>query len=428
MPVAAMMRDLEAARARGPVPDGSLFGGAGLTPGRRVAERRPLCTRRGRVRTVRGFVIAAIALALAIAFPHAMRRWMRRFYISLATRILIFALAALSLDLILGYGGLVSFGHAAFMGIGGYTVGILFQHEAMMTPIFGLPGTRSAFVVWPLAVLLSGLFALSIGAVCLRTRGIFFIMITLAFAQMLFYLFVSLRQYGGEDGIPLWGRSTFGGLIDLESNITLYYVCLAILALAIAAALRLVRSPFFQVIRGAKDNERRMIALGYPVFRYQLVAFVLSGMLAGLAGVLLANATGLRRPGLSRLDALGRADRDGGPRRHGHGGRSGGRRRGAAAARGVHPAGARRSCARAGASTGGSCSGRCCSRSCWSRRAGCRACCRLRALGPAAAPEQSASARRPAMAEARARRPAAHRGPLQVASAAWSRPTSSISP
>ena len=246
--------------------------------------------------SARGLVIASIALALAIAFPHAMAALDASFYTSLATRILIFALAALSLDLILGYGGLVSFGHAAFMGVGGYTVGILFHHSAMMTPIFGLPGTQSAFVVWPLGMLLSGLFALVIGAICLRTRGVFFIMITLAFAQMLFYLFVSLRPYGGEDGIPLWGRSTFAGLLDLEDNLTLYYVCLAILALAIGAAHRLVRSPFFQVIRGAKDNERRMVALGYPVYRYQLVAFVISGMLAGLAGILLANASGFVSP------------------------------------------------------------------------------------------------------------------------------------
>jgi branched-chain amino acid transport system permease protein len=244
----------------------------------------------------RGRLIGLGCLGAAIAFPHVMGALGAPFYVSLATRVLIFALAALSLDLILGYGGLVSLGHAAFMGIGGYTVGILFYHEAMATPLLGLPGTRSAFVVWPLAVLLSGLAALAIGAVCLRTRGIFFIMITLAFAQMLFYLFVSLRQYGGEDGIPLWSRSTFPGLLDLESNTTLYYVCLALLAAVLAGALRLVRSPFFQVIRGAKDNERRMIALGYPVFRYQLAAFTLSGMLAGLAGVLLANATGFIGP------------------------------------------------------------------------------------------------------------------------------------
>ena len=243
-----------------------------------------------------GLAVAAIGLMGAIAFPHVMAALDAAFYTTLATRILIFALAALSLDLILGYGGLVSFGHAAFMGIGGYTVGILFHHSTMMTPIFGLPGTQSAFIVWPLGILLSGLFALLIGAICLRTRGVFFIMITLAFAQMLFYLFVSLRPYGGEDGIPLWGRSTFGGLLDLEDNLTLYYVCLAVLVLAIFLAQRLVRSPFFQVIRGAKDNERRMIALGYPVYRYQLVAFVISGMLAGLAGVLLANASGFIGP------------------------------------------------------------------------------------------------------------------------------------
>jgi branched-chain amino acid transport system permease protein len=209
---------------------------------------------------------------------------------------MILGMAALGLWLLVGGAGLVSFGHAAFMGVGGYTVGILFHHSAMMTPIFGLPGTQSAFVVWPLGILLSGLFALVIGAICLRTRGVFFIMITLAFAQMLFYLFVSLRPYGGEDGIPLWGRSTVGGLLDLEDNLTLYYVCLAILAVAIGLALRLVRSPFFQVIRGAKDNERRMIALGYPVYRYHLVAFVISGMLAGLAGILLANASGFVGP------------------------------------------------------------------------------------------------------------------------------------
>jgi branched-chain amino acid transport system permease protein len=252
--------------------------------------------RTGEGMRVRGLVIGLVSLALAIAFPHVVGALGASFYTSLATRILIFALAALSLDLILGYGGLVSFGHAAFMGVGGYTVGILFHHSAMMTPIFGLPGTQSAFVVWPLGIVLSGLFALVIGAICLRTRGVFFIMITLAFAQMLFYLFVSLRPYGGEDGIPLWGRSSFGDLLDLESNLTLYYMCLAILALATFLALRLVRSPFFQVIRGAKDNERRMIALGYPVYRYQLVAFVISGMLAGLAGILLANASGFVGP------------------------------------------------------------------------------------------------------------------------------------
>ena len=244
----------------------------------------------------RGRVVGLLLVLAAIAFPPVVSALGAPFYTSLATRILIFALAALSLDLILGYGGLVSLGHAAFMGIGGYTVGILFHHSAMATPILGLPGTESALVVWPLAIVLSALFALAIGAVCLRTRGIFFIMITLAFAQMLYYLFVSLRPYGGEDGIALWSRSDLPGPIDLEDNTVLYYVCLAILTAAVLLSLRLVRSPFFQVIRGAKDNERRMLALGYPVLRYQLVAFVISGALAGLSGVLLANATGFVGP------------------------------------------------------------------------------------------------------------------------------------
>src|ERR671915_1986385 len=155
----------------------------------------------------RGRLVGLLLVAAAIAFPPVMAALGAPFYVSLATRILILALAALSLDLILGYGGLVSLGHAAFMGIGGYTVAILFHHSANMTTILGLPGTESALIVWPLAVLLSALFALLIGAVCLRTRGIFFIMITLAFAQMLYFLFVSLRPYGGADGIALWSRS-----------------------------------------------------------------------------------------------------------------------------------------------------------------------------------------------------------------------------
>ena len=244
----------------------------------------------------RGRLVGLVLVAAAAAFPLAMAALGTPFYTSLATRILIFALAALSLDLILGYGGLVSLGHAAFMGVGGYTVGILFHHSAAMTPVLGMPATESALVVWPLAVLLSALFALLIGGVCLRTRGISFIMITLAFAQMLYYLFVSLRPYGGEDGMALWSRSDLPGSIDLEDNTVLYYVCLAILIAAVLLSLRLVRSPFFQVIRGAKDNERRMAALGYPVLRYQLVAFVISGALAGLSGVLLANATGFVGP------------------------------------------------------------------------------------------------------------------------------------
>src|SRR5215510_394686 len=143
-------------------------------------------------------------LVVLIAFPLAARHWDQLFYVSFASRVLIYALAASSLNLILGYGGMVSFGHAAFLGTGAYTVAILMTE-----------GVSSAWVSWPLAAALSAFFALAIGAVSLRTRGVYFIMITLAFAQMTYYLSISMRAYGGEDGLNLAQRSTLGFGLDL---------------------------------------------------------------------------------------------------------------------------------------------------------------------------------------------------------------------
>lgn len=232
-----------------------------------------------------------ILLAVALALP-SVAAWIDEpFYVRLGARILVFALAAVSLDLILGFGGMVSFGHAAFVGIGGYVVGILFAHHADGSTLFGLPGTVNGFIVWPLAFLAGALAALPIGAISLRTSGVPFIMITLAFAQMLFYLMTGLKAYGGDDGIALWSRSSFPGALNIADHTTFYYVTLGLLVAALAVGWRLVNSRFGRVIRGAKDNERRMKALGYPVTRYKLAAFVIAGGLAGLAGALLANAT-----------------------------------------------------------------------------------------------------------------------------------------
>lgn len=237
----------------------------------------------------RGFVLLLIAflaflpaIATAIGEP---------FLIRLTTRILILALAAVALDLVLGYGGLVSFGHAAFVGVGAYTVGIMAHHATMGTPLLGFPGTTNGFVLLVLATLVSGLFGLIIGAICLRTRGVAFIMITLAFAQMLFFLMISLRTYGGDDGMAMWNRSNFRPLFDIHNHTTFYYLVFGLLVGFLLIAWRLVNSRFGRVIRGAKDNERRMAALGFPVYRYRLVAFSISGAAAGLAGALLANAT-----------------------------------------------------------------------------------------------------------------------------------------
>ena len=200
------------------------------------------------------------------------------FYTRLFTRIMIYAIAALSLDLILGYGGMVSLGHAAFLGVGAYTVGIL-----------SIWGIQSAFLSWPLAILVSMLIALVIGVISLRTRGVSFIMITLAFAQMLYYCFISLKGYGGSDGMTLAVRNSLAGLLDISRHSSFYYLVLVILILIFFAGHRLVHSRFGMAIQGIRDNERRMRLLGFPTFRYKLVCFILSAGVAGLAGALMAN-------------------------------------------------------------------------------------------------------------------------------------------
>lgn len=208
---------------------------------------------------------------------------------SLATRVLIYGIAAASLNFILGFGGMVSFGHAAFFGVGGYVVGILYQHYASGDPLFGfLPGTNQLLITLPLAILVSGAVAAIIGALSLRTSGIQFIMITLAFAQMLFFFFVSLKAYGGDDGLIIRRANEVPGL-NMRDKQTVYYVCLAITVLFFALLTRLVNSRFGYVLAGLRQSEQRMAAIGLHAYRYKLVAFVISGMGAGLAGALMAN-------------------------------------------------------------------------------------------------------------------------------------------
>ena len=196
-------------------------------------------------------------------------------------------MAAVSLNLIMGFGGMVSFGHAAYIGIGGYAVGIL-AHE----------GVTSGFVQWPLALAVSALFALVIGALSLRTRGVYFIMITLAFAQMIYYVGVGLSRYGGDDGLTIYRRSQFGGLINLSNKTVFYYLCFGLLLATVYLVWRLVNSRFGMVIQGARSNDRRMRAIGFPTFRYRLACFVIAGTICGLAGVLLANHTDFISPAM----------------------------------------------------------------------------------------------------------------------------------
>ncbi len=206
------------------------------------------------------------------------------YYVTVGSRMMIFGLAAVGLNFILGFGGLVSFGHALYIGIGAYAVGILSFH-----------GVSNAFAHLGAALAVGALAAGLIGMVCLRTSGMAFIMITLAFAQMFYFLAVSLRQYGGDDGMSIATRSALGPL-DLDQGSVLYYLSLGLLVLTLYASHRVVHSRFGMVLRGCKSNERRMIALGFPTLRYKLVAYVISALVCVISGVLLANLTRYASP------------------------------------------------------------------------------------------------------------------------------------
>ncbi|MDQ7801479.1 MAG: branched-chain amino acid ABC transporter permease [Armatimonadota bacterium] len=235
--------------------------------------------RRAGVALPRAFVLwgaGSVAGLVLLAFPALAQALEWSYYLSLATKALILVLAASALNLVLGYGGLVSFGHATYYGLGAYTVAVLARE-----------GVRQAWLVWPAAVAVAALAALAIGAVCLRTRGLYFIMITLAFAQMVYYFVVSFKQYGGQDGLRA-PRTDFGlPLGDAE----VYYLSLLLVAASLFFLWRLVHARFGRALQAARDNEVRATTVGFPVYRIQLVAFVISGALTGLAGALMAHHT-----------------------------------------------------------------------------------------------------------------------------------------
>ncbi|HEY6701617.1 MAG TPA: branched-chain amino acid ABC transporter permease [Pseudolabrys sp.] len=232
-------------------------------------------------------IVGLLLLLALVLLPVYVEITGSRFLLTLFTRIVILALAAVSLNLILGYGGMMSFGHAAYLGIGGYAVGIL-----------AFEGVTTGFVQWPVALLVSAFFALVIGALSLRTRGVYFIMITLAFAQMAYYIVAGLARYGGDDGLTIQKRSQFIAPINLSNKVQFYYICLALLCAAIYLVWRLVNSRFGMTIQGARSNDTRMRAIGFPTYRYKLICFVIAGTLCGLAGALLANHTDFVSPAM----------------------------------------------------------------------------------------------------------------------------------
>ncbi|MBV9189529.1 MAG: branched-chain amino acid ABC transporter permease [Betaproteobacteria bacterium] len=227
-----------------------------------------------------------VGIAILVALPPILQAFHQPFYIDLVRRIMILAVAAVSLNLILGYGGMVSFGHAAYIGIGAYAVGIL-----------GFYGFFNGWLHLLVAMVASGIVALAIGAVSIRTSGIYFIMITLAFTQMLYYLGISVAEYGGDDGMRLKRRSELG-IADLNDPIQFYYVALVVMLIAVYVAYRIVNSRFGMALRASKSNEARSRAIGFSPYPYRLVAFVIAGAMCGLAGALYGNHTNYITPSL----------------------------------------------------------------------------------------------------------------------------------
>jgi len=234
--------------------------------------------------------ISVVVLILVGALPPILYWTGNAFYLDLATRLTILAIAAVSLNLILGYGGLISFGHAAYLGLGAYAVGIPAHHWLYGgLEEWGL-ATTSGYIQFPLAVAVTAVFALITGAVCLRTRGVYFIMITMAFAQMVYYLIVSIEQYGGDDGLVIDTRSEFT-LISLDDPLQLFFLCYGSLLAAILIVRTITRSRFGMVLQSAKGNEERVTTLGFNTYAYRLTAYVISGAICGYAGALLGNFT-----------------------------------------------------------------------------------------------------------------------------------------
>lgn len=234
--------------------------------------------------TLRRWVMIVV-LAFLAAAPVLADKSLLGLDLNLMTRFVCLAIAAVSLNLILGFGGMISFGHAAYIGLGAYCVGIPAYYEY-----------TSGYLHFPLTIVVCALFALITGALCLRTKGVYFIMITMAFSQMAFFFFVSLDEYGGDDGLTIDYRSEFAGLLDMDNKVTLYYVCFISLLIAIYVVHRIINSRFGMVIRGARSNEQRMKALGYNTYAYRLTCYVISGVMCGYAGALLGNFTNFISP------------------------------------------------------------------------------------------------------------------------------------
>jgi len=228
----------------------------------------------------------AVIIILCVIMPWLAPAIGQDFFTDVFTRTMIFAIAAISLNLIMGFGGMISFGHAVYIGIGGYTVGI-----------FSFHGIDNGWIQWPTALALCAFFSLIFGAISLRTRGVYFIMITLAFAQMMYFLSISIEKYGSDDGLNIDNQSQFGlSFFDLSDPLTIYYTAFVCMMLCVYITYKLVNSRFGMVMQGSMSNDERMRSIGYPTYGYKLTAFVIAGMMAGLSGILSANFEAFMSP------------------------------------------------------------------------------------------------------------------------------------
>lgn len=241
---------------------------------------------RGRRLGVDGTVTVLLLLAAA-ACPPLFHQFEDQFWPNLLNRAMILAIAASSLNLLVGLGGLVSFGHAVYLGIGAYAVGIA-----------AASGISDGLTQLAIAVLASAGFALLSGVVALKTRGTHFIMLTMAFAQMAYFLMVGLRQYGGDDGLTLDSRSLFPAPIDLENAATMYYATLVLLAAIVLFGACLKASRFGLIVMASKGSERRVRTQGFNPVPYRLALYVAAGMLCGIAGFLQANLSTFITPAM----------------------------------------------------------------------------------------------------------------------------------
>lgn len=230
------------------------------------------------------------------------------FLITLATRVVIFAIAGIGLNLALGYGGLVSFGHAAFFGLGGYACGILASHAQEYTPIFEDPflieGTNQMLIIWPVALIVSALAALVIGALSLRTSGVYFIMITLAFAQMIFFFAISWPAYGGEDGLSIYVRNEFPGM-DPFAPMGLFQVSVGVLVVVLLLVWRITNARLGLALQAARQNPGRVSAVGIRPFGVRLMVFVLSAAITGWAGALYVDLNKFVSPSMLSWETSG---------------------------------------------------------------------------------------------------------------------------